>query len=192
MTNKKMQNITKADLTNKPVCKALDPKAEAEKMAKDITSMKEKADEKVERAIEHLHKQVESASKKYLTVTGIEAAMDYGEKYFDGLPMFERLHICQQVAQTMSKVATRVVGMIDERDEEGLADIPEELYNPEFAMQENLTPHDVVLQIMLLDLCRNVGNAADDIVGFRKSSGEEIKKAEDELAAFKAEHSIED
>lgn len=192
MTNKKMQNITKADLTNKPACKALDPKAEAEKMAKDIASMKEKADEKVERAIEHLHKQVESASKKYLTVTGIEAAMDCGEKYLDSMPMCERLRICQEVAQTMSKIAIRVVGMIDERGEEGLADIPDELYNPEFAMQENLTVHDVVLQIMLLDLCRNVGNAADDIVGFRKSSSEEIKKSEDELAAFKAEHSIED
>lgn len=192
MTNKKMQNITKMDLTNKPAAKALDPKTEVEKMAKDITSMTEKADEKVERAIEHLHKQIESTSKKYLTVTGIEAAMDYGKNYFDGLAMADQLAICQQVAQTMSKVAVRVAKMIDERAETELADIPEELYNHEFAMQENLTAHDVVLQIMLIDLCRNVGNATEDIVNFRKSSTEEIEKAKNELAEFKAEHGIED
>ena len=188
MEDMEIENITTVDFTDKEE-DSTDYEAMAAKMSNDIASMDEKQEEKIEHALAHLKENLEITAEKYLTAGGVTAAYEEAAQFMEGVDAQEKLSLAMGVAIAMNEIALSMAAKVDELDADTIDTLCDGVYDPKFAM----TPHsiqDTVVELMILNLCRNVGPNAEDIKNFKDTSDDEIEKAITKLEDFKLEHDL--
>lgn len=158
----------------------------------DIIKMKDAADEKVANARVHLCETLSITAEKYLTANGVMAALDTLRQVIgsnDDTDFTAQLEIATEVAKAMSQATLTMMERADTIDVEDFDKLCEEFYTADFTT-ELPTAQTMTQELMLLQLCQNVGPSAQDILDFRSSSEEEILKATDKLAKYLEEHEL--
>lgn len=158
----------------------------------DIIKMKDAAEEKVANARVHLCETLSITAEKYLTANGVMAALDTLRQVLgndDDTDFAVQLEIATEVAKAMSQATLTMMERADTIDVEDFDKLCEEFYTADFTT-ELPNAQTMTQELMLLQLCQNVGPSAQDILDFRSSSEEEIMKATDKLAKYLEEHEL--
>lgn len=174
--------------------------AEASEIAEDIeTSIKkmvEDRDKKVAGAREHLVSQLKVTSDKYRTANGVMSAYMTIRDIVgtDYITLSMQLDEAKAIASRMSGIALEMAEKAKTLAIEDLHTLCDDFYDPEFC--ESFSDGDEDLfnlakQLMLLELCQNVGPAAQDVSDFWTTANEEIAKMEAELAKQRDESGAE-
>lgn len=185
-----VRNITNENIDVKPV--KLAPSDEAKEKAEAIASMKRQRDEKVDNAREHLVETLEVTADKYRTANGVMAALDATRTVVGqdcGIEYSGLISIAKTVAVAMANAALnmkRKAGTLKVTEMDKLC---EGFYDEDFANGDG-SAEKMIHELMLLQLCQNVGPNAQDIKDFYESSNEEIDKAEKEFVEFCSEHDL--
>lgn len=182
---------TKADRKLKVMTEEADARSVAEEQAKSISKMYEDRDKKVVGAKDHLVSQLRVTSDKYRTANGVMSALScVREVAGDGMgDTVEQIAMAKSVATEMAAVAedmaTKARGLSpDEMDQ-----LCDDFYDKEFSEHDS-SIIDMVAQLMILQLCQNIGPNAEDIVDFFRHSEEEIEKARETLVTFCKENDL--
>lgn len=169
-----------------------DAVAAALKQHNDIIKMKDAADEKVANARVHLCETLSITAEKYLTANGVMAALDTLRQVLgsnDDTNFTAQLEIATEVAKAMSQATLTMMERADTIDVEDFDKLCEEFYTADFTV-ELPSAQTMTQELMLLQLCQNVGPSAQDILDFRTTSEEEIQKTTDKLAEYLEEHEL--
>lgn len=169
--------------------------AEASEIAEDIeTSIKkmvEDRDKKVAGAREHLVSQLKVTSDKYRTANGVMSAyMTIHDIVGTDYTLDVQLDEAKAIASRMSGIALEMAEKAKTLAVEDLHTLCDDFYDPEFCEGEG-DLFDLAKQLMLLELCQNVGPAAQDVSDFWTTANEEIAKMEAELAKQRDESGAE-
>ena len=161
----------------------------AKKQAQDISKMYKDRDKKALGAREHLVSQLKITVDKYRTANGVMSALDtvrlvHGE---DRLTLTEQLEEAAAAARHMSNVADMMAKKAGELDPEVMDKLCDDVYDKDFAGGQ-VSARQMVLELMTLQLCQNVGPNAEDVAEFCRTADEEIEKAREELKKFCDEH----
>lgn len=183
MSERKTKMARKAGDDIALVTEEADPKAVAEEQAKAIRKMIEDRDKKMMSAKERLVSQLRVTVDKYRTANGVMSALSTVREvrgtgsYID---LTEEIDIAKGVATKMAQVTSDLADKAESLEPESLDMLCEGVYDAEFSQGEH-GPHELVEQLMILQLCQNVGPSAEDVVEFAKRADEEIDKAREEL-----------
>lgn len=163
----------------------------AKKQAQDISKMYEDRDKKALGAREHLVSQLKITVDKYRTANGVMSALDtvrlvHGE---DRLTLTEQLEEAAAAARHMSHVADMMAKKAGELDPEMMDKLCDGVYDKDFAGGQ-VSARQMVLELMTLQLCQNVGPNAEDVAEFCRTADDEIEKARENLKTFCAENDI--
>ena len=153
-----------------------------EELESKIEKMKADKETKCEAAKKQLIDMLGVTADKYRTATGVAEALRvlrfaYGEQYdaFEDAASLAR-ELCN-TTDAMQATAS----LLDPNEMDSLC---EGFYDPDFASNKNIIGYELAKEMMRIDLCRNVGSAAEDMVSFVKRVDEEIeatKKAIEDL-----------
>lgn len=185
-----VRNITNENIDVKPV--KLAPADEANEKADAIVSMKKQRDEKVDNAREHLAETLEVTADKYRTANGVMAALDATRTVVGqdcGIAYPGLISIAKTVAVAMANAAIEMKKKASTLKVTEMDKLCEGFYDEDFASGDG-SAEPMIHELMLLQLCQNVGPNAQDIKDFYESSNEEIEKAESELFEFCSEHGL--
>ena len=142
-----------------------DPKDVAKEMTESIRKMYEDRDKKAINAKDHLIAQLKLTSEKYCTANGVMSALDtvrtvYGEVATNGI--YPEIQMAQRLAKKLSVIATKMAEKAKELDPEGMAELCDSFYKTD-VVNSSLGPEDLAEQLMILQLCQNVGPGASDV-----------------------------
>lgn len=190
----KVQNvrgITNENIDIEPV--KLAPADEAKEKAEAVKSMEKQRDEKVDNARDHLVETLEVTADKYRTANGVMAALDavrtvVGEN--SNIDYLGLISIAKTVAKSMANAAIDMKEKASALKVTEMDKLCEGFYDEDFASGDG-SAEDMIHELMLLQLCQNVGSNAQDIKDFYESSNEEIDKAKREFIDFCSEHNLE-
>lgn len=159
----------------------------AKKQAKDIAKMYEDRDKKAVGAKEHLISQLTITADKYRTANGVMSALDTirlvaGNHSGDDLR--GDIAMAKGVAVVMARKAQEMASKASKLDPEDMSQLCDDFYEKEFADSDETSAVDMVIELMLLQLCQNVGPSAQDVSDFCRTADEEIEKARTELQKF--------
>lgn len=159
----------------------------AQELVDKIQKMVDDRDRKCAAAKKQLVSQLEITASKYRTATGvmeglriIQKVIVSGSQTSDLITVCDQISCAKDLAMDMVKVCT---DMHDKAESLGWAEMDqlcESFYDEKFAEGDG-SPLDMCYQLMVLDLCQNVGPAAEDIVAFLNHTDEEIKAANMQL-----------
>lgn len=160
-----------------------DAKKVADEMAKSICKMYEDRDKKALNAKDTLASHLRVTSDKYKTANGVMAAIDTlrevcGNDYLEVADMIE---VAKGVASRMSAVAADMANEAEGCDPEDLDMLCERFFDPNFCHSGETSVMEMVVELMCLSLCQNVGPDANDVVDFIRTADEEIEKARKNL-----------
>jgi hypothetical protein len=182
----------KQDRKIKMVTEQADPKDVAEEMAKSISKMYEDRDKKAVGAREHLVSQLKVTADKYRTANGVMAALatvrDVIGSHSD-MTLDDEMTMAKSVATSMSRITTLMADKAGDLDPEEMDKLCKGFYNEDFS-QDDDSAGEMVHELMMLQLCQNVGPDAGDIVDFCKHTDEEIDKARENLKTFCEENDL--
>lgn len=144
-------------------------KEQCQELVNTFEKMIQDRDAKLEAAKEQLVENLNITSDKFRTVTGTMEAMRVIRMVFDGDPkdmeVYDVIGMAKGIALTM---AVRAKEIADKALTLGYAEMDQlcdGFYDTDFANGES-SAIDMVEELMAIDLCRNVGPASEDIVGF--------------------------
>jgi len=162
-----------------------DPQKTAEEMAKSISKMYEDRDKKAENAKQSLMDQLEVTSNKYRTANGVMSALGCVRDVFGNHDSMieEEIGYAKTIATEMAVVAEAMLEKASELDPEDMNMLCDSFYDKEFS-EHNACVADMAKELMILQLCQNVGPNAEDITGFCLHADEEIAKARENLVDF--------
>lgn len=168
-----------------------EPEDVAKEQAKAIAKMYEDRDNKALGAKERLLSQLKVTVQKYRTANGVMSALDTvrtvlgdkGENVYSEIQMAQRL--AKGLAVVAEKMAKEAEGMVPD-EMEGLCD---GFYKQDMTTS-SVGPEDLAKQLMILQLCQNVGPAAQDITDFCTTADEEIMKARQSLLSYCEENGL--
>jgi len=151
-----------------------DAKQAIEELEQRLAKMEEDRDTKCKAAREQLVDMLEVTADKYLTVTGTAEALRVvrfvvgSETPGDLVDACDLAHRMADVAKDMAECARGLEA--DEMDQ-----LCKNFYAEDFNIR-NLDRRQLAMafEMMRIDLCRNVGGSAEDMVGFVKRVQEEI------------------
>lgn len=165
----------------------------AQDMSADIDKMIDKRDEKVDGARDHLVETLGITREKYLTGSGVMAALQalyeaYGNHEQMGIMALiaSAKTITMQLAETCESMA----GFARDCELEEFQTFCDGYYDDNFANKDVISPTDLAKEILVLNLCQQVGPAAQDIWDFKVTADEEIMKVWEKLENFCQEHSL--
>lgn len=162
----------------------------AKKQAQDIAKMYEDRDKKAIGAREHLVSQLEVTSDKYRTANGVMAALQVVRDVLGTTTDYvEEISIAKRMATRMAGVAKRMADKASELDPENMSELCNDFYNPTFS-EEKGSALEMIDELMVLQLCQNVGPSAEDVSDFCRTADEEIEKARENLKTFCSENDI--
>lgn len=197
MSKKSNGNINKITDDNIKVMPAKEtPLEEAKRRHKEIDSMIDQRADKLVGARMHLIDSLNITAEKYLTANGLMAALDTIRKVDgDSSDISENWQIRNAVdlAKRMSAVTLEMSKKAESIKFEEFDKLCDGFYNKEFVNldHEKLTIPDIAFELMCLQLCQGVGQNAQDIVDFMKSSDEEVERVFQELQKFCKDNGIE-
>lgn len=144
---------------------------------------------KLAMAKEQLVEQLKVTVDKYRTATGVMEALRVIRMVMDvdDVPLAEELSFARDVTANM--IAT-VSAMTEKAERLGYAEMDElcEGFYDEDFVSKNFSGIELAEQLMCLDLCRNVGPAAEDIVGFIEKTDAEITDVNREIEKILEDH----
>ena len=169
-----------------PSGKDIDPNEVAKEMAKSIGKMYEDRDKKAMGAKEHLIAQLKLMAEKYITANGVMSALDtvrtvYGEVATNGI--YPEIQMSQRLAKKLSVVATKMAEKAKELDPEDMSELCDSFYKADI-VNSSIGPEDLAEQLMILQLCQNIGPNASDVSDFCGRADEEIDKARADLVDY--------
>lgn len=181
----------KADRKLKVMTEEADARNVAEEQAKSISKMYEDRDKKALGAKDHLVSQLQVTSDKYRTANGVMSALSCvrevaGEGMGDTI---EQIAMAKTVATEMAAVAKDMADKAKVLDPDEMDQLCDDYYDKEFSEHDS-SIIDMVAELMVLQLCQNIGPNAEDIVDFLKHSDEEIEKARENLVTFCKENDL--
>lgn len=157
-----------------------------------ISKMEEDRNSKCDAAKKQLIDMLDVTSAKYRTATGVAEAMRvlrfaHGENGQRVL-LQEAAHL----ARTMSGVAAKMKEKADNLAPFEMDNLCNGFYDEDYAtkasdVKQGSSLLDLAFEMMCIDLCRNVGGAAEDMVGFCTRVDEEIEATKKALAEAEAE-----
>ena len=161
----------------------------AREMARSIAKMYEDRDQKALGARDHLVSQLEVTADKYRTANGVMSALETVRLVFGELTMDvdEELSIAKTTANHMSMVAIDMASKAAALDPDDMGSLCEGMYDAEFS-KGKATALDMVDELMVLQLCQNVGPNAQDVQDFCAQADAEIEKAREDLRKLCDEH----
>lgn len=138
-------------------------------------------DAKCDAAKKQLIENLEITADKYRTATGTMEALRVlrmvAPECFD---VQEEIAVAKGYAIEMSSV---VNAMKDKAENLGWAEMDQlcdEFYEKEFDVKDT-SINDLSIELMKIDLCRNVGPAAEDIVGFLDRANDDIRAVAEKM-----------
>lgn len=156
----------------------------ARKQAKDIAKMYEDRDKKALGARDHLVSQLEITSDKYRTANGVMAALQVVRDVLGNATDYvEEISIAKTVATRMAGVAQRMADNAIDLDPEDMGELCDGFYDPAFSEGKG-SALEMIDELMILQLCQNVGPNAEDVAEFCRTADEEIEKARHTLEDF--------
>lgn len=165
----------------------------AKNMAESIRKMYEDRDTKALAAKERLVSQLEVTVDKYRTGNGVMSALDMvrtvlGERT-EEITLAEEIAHAKGLAIVMASKTTEMAKKAKSLDPDKMDSLCENFYKTDFAKSQ-ATAFDLMEELLVLQLCQNVGPSAEDIVEFLNHTDEEIKKAKKNLEDFCNEHKL--
>lgn len=162
----------------------------ARKQAEDIAKMYEDRDKKALGARQHLVAQLEVTSDKYRTANGVMAALQTVRDVFGDVTSYiEEISIAKTAATRMAGIAQDMAEKAGKLDPENMAELCDGFYNPAFSEGES-SALELIDELLVLQLCQNVGPNAEDVAEFCRTADEEIEKARENLRTFCSENGI--
>lgn len=160
------------------------------KKAQDIAKMYEDRDKKALGARDHLVSQLNVTSDKYRTANGVMAALQVVRDVLgDVTDYVEEISIAKTAATKAAGIAQAMACKAEIIDPEEMSSLCEGFYDPAFSEGKS-SAIEMIDELMALQLCQNVGAAAEDVEDFCRTADEEIEKAREELKRFCAENDI--
>lgn len=163
----------------------------AKEQAKAISKMYEDRDKRAIGAKEHLISQLEVTADKYRTANGVMSALDTVRTVFGGASpdIHPDIQMAQRIAKGMSVVAEKMAARAGELDPENMYRLCDKFYDDDI-VNKNVGPEELAKQLMILQLCQNVGPNAEDVADFCHTADDEIEKARNNLRTFCTENDI--
>lgn len=152
-----------------------------------IKSMKEDKEKKCKAAKEQLIEMLDVTVDKYRTATGTAEALRV-MRFIIGDDSKIAVHIANDIAWAMAQEVDKMKQKANELPYAEMDKLCDGFYNKEYKMNPVTWDDEVVsltFEMMRIDLCRNVGGAAEDMVEFIKRVEEEIDSVGEELKALK-------
>lgn len=165
----------------------------AQDMSADIDKMIDKRDEKVDGARDHLVETLSITREKYLTGSGVMAALHalyevYGDQpQADIMPLISS---AKTLTIQLAEICESMSGFARDCELEEFQTFCDGYYAGDFANKDVITPDDLAKENLVLNLCQQVGPAAQDIWDFKVTADEEIMKVWEKLENFCQEHSL--
>lgn len=162
----------------------------ARKQAQDIAKMYEDRDKKALGARDHLVSQLHVTADKYRTANGVMAAMQVVRDVLgDSTDYVEDISIAKTAATRMAGIATKMADKAAELMPEEMSMLCEGFYNPQFSEGKS-SALELIDELLVLQLCQNVGPNAQDVEDFWAQADEEIEKARGRLKDFCTQNDI--
>ena len=157
----------------------------AQEMAKTLLKMAEERDDKIGKARDHLVSTLEVTADKYRTANGVMAALDTVRMVVgkDSFEITEEVALAKSLALEMASVTLKLAEAASHTPAEDFDKICDGTYDTDFASGDG-SVRDMVLELMCLNLCQNVGPDAQDVKDFYVTAVEEIEKAQKDLEEF--------
>lgn len=151
-----------------------------EELESKLEKMKADKENKCEAAKKQLVDMIKITASKYCTATGVAEALRvlrfvYGE---ENVSLNKAFYLACRMADATEELAEKAE-KLEPKDMDTLC---EDFYNGNFCAEGD--EDELAEEMMRIDLCRNVGGAAEDMVSFVKRVDEEIestKKAIEDL-----------
>ena len=180
-THNEMKKITTKPAVN---VNKIDP---IEELKQKIESMKKDKEDKCKAAKEQLINQLEITSAKYRTATGTMEALRMlrlvvGDSY-------NYIFTANKLAISMAEEVIRMKEKAEQLPYARMDEICDDFYIKDYKVDEceisETDLYDFVFELMRIDLCRNVGASAEDLVEFIKRTQEEIDAVGEQLKKLK-------
>lgn len=181
--------ITNEDITVE--VPTLDPTEEAQRQADLIKEKIVKRDEKLNAAREHLIANISVTSDKYLTANGLMIALDIVRDVVkdSSLPLEKELELARAAARNVSDIAEELEQKARNLDINEFGNFCEDVYECDFVLIEN-TYGELIEELLILQLCQNIGPAAQDIADFKTAADEDIEESKQQLNEYCIENDI--
>ena len=167
----------------------IDDKITIKELEEKIVSMKKDKEAKCKAAKEQLINMLEITVDKYQTATGTAEALRTLRFTF-GEHGYASIYDANKLADRM---AHEVSSMIEQAKDLSYAEMDklcDGFYEKQFIVTDDSTEAEdcinLAFEMMRIDLCRNVGGSAEDMVEFIKRTQEEIDATGEELKKLKA------
>lgn len=155
-----------------------------------IEGMKADKKNKCEAAKRQLVEMLEVTIDKYRTVTGAAEALRV-LRFVCGEDSWIDLSYATKLAHKMAEETNRMLDRANELPYAEMDKLCDGFYDRDFTVDGDevhmTAAFDMAFEMMRIDLCRNVGGAAEDMVSFIERSQEEIDATGEELKKLKAE-----
>ena len=175
---KKLAEIVETDTTNI-----------AKEMSNTIEKMIADRKEKTKAAKFRLISQLEIMQQKYLTANGVMNALETVRVVDNTLYIHDEMMIAKSMAIALSKTVNKLTEKARGLRPEEMNRLCDDLYDANFAEGDG-NEKDLIHQLLLLQLCQNIGPNAEDIKNFYDQATEEINKTKEDLASYKKEHNL--
>lgn len=169
-----------------------DARQVAEEMAASIRKMAEDRDSKAAGAKEHLVSQLGVTADKYRTANGVMSALDtlrdvLGSNHW--MNVQQEIEAAKSIAGYMSGRASEMGEKAAGLEPAGMGSLCDGFYSEAFS---DSVSDEIILakELMVLQLCQNVGPSAQDIADFVSTADAEIAKSEADLDKHCSEHGI--
>ena len=148
-----------------------------DELEEKIDKMIDDREAKCASAKEHLVESLKITADKYRTATGVMEALRVIRMVEDGSSGIQHIkddiNQARSLAMDMAKTAEDMAEVANALKYEKMDALCEDFYEADFA-EHDITPRELMEELMCIDLCRNVGPAVEDIVEFYKSTNKEI------------------
>ena len=167
----KMKNYTKA---------VPDEKKETKKeLENKLISMREDREAKLAAAKDQLVDMLTVTVDKYRTATGTAEALRI-LRFVD--ESFNDIKLANNLAKDMASITSMMTAKARKLEPEEMDQLCDGFYDKDFTIGDSKAwPYELAKEMMCIDLCRNVGGAAEDMVSFVARSQEEIDATEQAL-----------
>lgn len=168
----------------------VDEKITIKELEEKIASMRADKDKKCRAAKEQLVSMLDVTIDKYRTATGTAEALRV-LRFATGIEEVD-LSWANRLAWDMAVEADKMHKKADKLAYAEMDKICDEFYEKEFKIEpdhdykDSFAEYELAFEMMRIDLCRNVGGAAEDIVEFIKHTQDEIDACGEELKKLKA------
>lgn len=155
-----------------------------------IVKMEVDREGKCAAAKKQLVEMLEVTVDKYRTATGTAEALRILRFVSDGMGLaWNDLEQANELAWTMAGVASYMAEVAKSLEPEEMDKLCDGFYDKEFKVggEKQAEVVKIAEQMMRIDLCRNVGGAAEDMKSFVERVGEEIQATKKALDEAKAE-----